>query len=307
MTLMEHLYELRDRLFKAVLGIIAGMIVGYILSEPILDFLQSPYCDVTRQIAIDKGETPRPCAFVQLGAADYLLLQLKVAMWAGLVIAAPIWLYQLWAFVAPGLHRHEQRWAYMFAGIAAPLFALGTGLAYFVVKFGLEFLLSLPGNEISTSLEISRYIEFVTGLMLLFGVAFEFPLAVLLLNFAGVFSARRLLGWWRIVVFLFFAFSAVATPTPDPFGMTALAIALSGLYFAAVGVAFLNDRRRARNRESFDNLSDDEISPLDYDRTPVNELDPVEGPTPVEAPAPVGAPEPVAAPRPLDHRWDDMT
>ncbi len=100
-------------------------------------------------------------------------------------------------------------------------------------------------------------------------MAFEFPLIVLMLNFVGLASAKRLLSWWRVAVFVFFAFSAVVTPTPDPFGMTALAICLCALYFAAVGVAFINDRRRGRGREVYAGIADDEVSPLDLSTEPV--------------------------------------
>jgi sec-independent protein translocase protein TatC len=311
MTLMEHLFELRERLFKACLGIVAGVVVGYWLSDWVLDILQSPYCDHSLKAAIEANNGVRPanwtCGFVQLGVADLLLLKLKVALWLGLIVAAPIWLYQLWAFIAPGLHRHERRWTYAFAAIAAPLFALGAVLAHYVIKFGLEFLLSFGDSDIATTLEITRYVDFVTGMMLIFGLAFEFPLAALLLNIAGVVSARRLLGWWRIAVMTFFVFAAVATPTADPFGMTLLAMALTALYFGAIGLAFLNDKRRARNREDFANLSDDETSPLDYDRVSVDELDPVAPPEPVHASPAVSTSDPVAAPRPLDRRFDDVT
>ncbi len=328
MTLMEHLYELRDRLFKACLAVVAGMIVGWFLAGPVLDILQQPYCDFDQTLWRKNHNGSADgwkCGFVQLGVADLLLLKLKIAMWVGLIVAAPLWMYQLWAFIAPGLHRHERRWTYAFAAAAAPLFALGAVLAYWVVAFGLEFLLDFANEDIETTLEITRYVSFVTGMMMIFGVAFEFPLATLLLNVAGVLSATRMLKWWRIVVFAFFLFAAVATPTGDPFGMTALALALSALYFGAVGLAFLNDKRRARNRgEEYGNVGDDEVSPLAFDSAPVDEVDPVAPPEAVTASGPVtasqaiSAPEPVAAsgavgtdtiaaPRPLDSRYDDVT
>lgn len=238
---------------------------------------------------------------MQLGVADVFLLNLKIGLWVGLIIAAPIWLYQLWAFIAPGLHRKERRYAYVFAALAAPLFAAGALLAFFVTTKGLEFLLNISGDDIATNLEVTRYISFVTNLILLFGVAFEFPLLVLMLNFVGIASAKRLLSWWRIAVFVFFAFSAVVTPTPDPFGMTALALCLCALYFAAVGVAFLNDKRRGRGKEVYAGVGDDEVSPLEFDP------EPVEAGQRVDASAPITAPEPVAAPAPIERRYDDMT
>lgn len=297
MTLIEHLRELRSRLFKASLAILAGFVVGFLLRGPVRTLLQKPYCD----LPTSRDPTTGRCTFVQLGPADVFLLDLKIALWVGLLVAAPIWFYQLWAFIAPGLHRHERKYAYAFVSIATPLFLLGALLAYFVVEKGLIFLLQFSGDDITTNLEITRYISFVTNLILIFGVAFEFPLVALMLNVVGAVSGRRLLSWWRMVVFVFFVFSAIVTPTPDPFGMTALAVALSLLYFAAVGVALLNDRRRRRHAPDYSNLDDDQMSPLAYDR------DAVEEPVPVAPPAPLDAQ--YDDPSPVTRRgyYDDMT
>jgi sec-independent protein translocase protein TatC len=289
MTLIEHIRELRNRLFWASCAILVGFGVGLWLAQPVLKLLQKPYCELPGSIV------DGTCQFVQLGPTDVLLLTLKVALWVGLVVAAPIWLYQLWAFIAPGLHRHERKYAYIFVALAAPLFVAGAVLAYFVVAKGLAFLIGFSGDDITTTLEITRYIGFVTNMLLIFGVAFEFPLIVLMLNFVGVVSAKRLLGWWRIAVFVFFLFSAVVTPTPDPFGMTALAICLCALYFAAVGVAFLNDRRRGRGQEVYAGLDDDEMSVIEDERAPV------------EAGERIEAVAPVAKPLPLDSRYDEIT
>jgi len=305
MTLLEHLRELRSRLFKASLGVVAGFLVGwFLLAERTLAIIQDPYCDLMRSRAAVDGVVPTgwQCPFVQLGVTDLFVLKMKIALWVGLIICAPIWLYQLWAFIAPGLHRHERRWAYAFVAVASPLFAAGAVLAYFVVAKGLEFLLQFTPPTVVTTLEVTKYVDFVTNLMLLFGAALEFPLIVLMFNFAGLASAKRLLSWWRVAVFLFFAFSAIATPTPDPFGMSFLALTLSALYFAAVGVAFINDRRKARRHdEQFGDVGDDEISPLDYHAEPVEAGQPVGGVTPVDAA------DPVPRPRPLDSRYDDVT
>nr|WP_205863940.1 twin-arginine translocase subunit TatC [Planosporangium mesophilum] len=305
MTLMEHLQELRGRLFKASLGVLAGFAVGwFLLAGWALRTIQEPYCELmARSFIRDHPGKPVPqCPFVQLGPTDVFVLQMKIALWVGLIVAAPIWLYQLWAFIAPGLHRNERRWAYVFVGLAAPLFAGGAVLAYYIVATGLEFLLQFTPANVTTTLEITRYVDFVTNLMLLFGAALEFPLVVVLFNVTGLASAKRLLSWWRIAVFLFFAFSAIATPTPDPFGMTALALVLTALYFAAVGFAFANDARRNRRRVvEFGNVGDDEISPLEQDLEPVERGEPVAGASPIDAPTPV------SRPKPLDTRYDDFT
>ncbi|GGL04027.1 twin-arginine translocase subunit TatC [Mangrovihabitans endophyticus] len=300
MTLLEHVRELRNRLFFASLGIVAGLIVGFIISGWVFDILKEPYCGLASSWSVNAAGD-RVCNFVVLGVGDQLLLRLKIALWVGLIIGAPVWLYQLWAFIAPGLHRHERKWAYVFVGIAAPLFIGGAVLAYFVVKHSLAFIQEAGILGVTTQLEVGAYIGFITNMLLLFGAGFEFPLVLLMLNFTGVASAKRLLSWWRVVVFLAFAFAAVATPDPGPFGMTLLAACMSLLYFMAVGVAFLNDRRKGRGRELYAGLDDDELSPLD------DRLDPIGAGDRIDAPAPVGGPEPVSRPLPLDTRYDDMT
>jgi sec-independent protein translocase protein TatC len=295
MTLLEHVRELRNRLFWAALGLLGGFIIGFIVSQWVFHLLAEPYC------SLPSSWVGGQCKFLVLGVGDTLILRLKIALWVGIIVGAPVWLYQLWAFVAPGLHRHERRWAYVFVAIAAPLFCAGAVLAYLVVGHSLNFIMEAGVLGEATQLEVTSYIGFVTSMILLFGVAFEFPLILLMLNFAGVVRAKRLLSWWRVVIFLSFAFAAIATPDPGPFGMTLLAAAMSLLYFIAVGVAFLNDRRMGRDKELYAGLSDDEISPLGDDRDPIAAGDPIEAPTPVAAPAPV------AQPLPLERRFDDTT
>ncbi|HEX6077746.1 MAG TPA: twin-arginine translocase subunit TatC [Micromonosporaceae bacterium] len=277
MTLMDHLRELRSRLFKACLGILVGMVFCLFFADRILDFLNAPYCEYRAS----RGQDISRCGFNAVSPIDTFLLNLRVALYAGLIVSAPVWLYQLWAFIAPGLHRNERRYTYYFVGAATPLFITGAMLAYLVVEKGMEFLMGMV-NAYDVTLDIGGYFKFVTNMMLLFGFGFEFPLAVVALNLVGMVSAKRLLGWWRVAVFLCFAFAAVVTPTPDPFGMTALAVPMSLLYMGAVGVAFLNDRRRARQDE-FAALSDDEASPIDQG-SPVEEPAPVSPPTPIDEP-----------------------
>ncbi len=278
------------------MGLAAGFGVGWWLGHPVMNLLKDPYCKVVGDIAVKNHQPVGTCPMLLLQPTDGLVLFMQIALWIGIVVSAPIWLYQLWAFIAPGLHRHERRWAYWFAGIAAPLFAGGAVIAYLVVGRGLEFLLSFNAGA-QISLEIKNYFSFVTGLILLFGLAFEFPLVVVLFNLAGIATYQRLLGWWRVAVFAFFAFSAIAIPTGDPFSMSALGLGLTALYFGAVLFAYINDKRRERKRRNlYGDVADDEISPLDFDDADA-----------VEAGAPVGAPEPVAPPQPLERRYDDMT
>jgi sec-independent protein translocase protein TatC len=265
MTLMEHIRELRKRLFRASLAILIGAILGYLVAPRVQVFLTSPYCDFVT--------TKNPgvlCQFNMSAPLDGFMLQLKIALYVGLVIAAPVWLYQLWAFIAPGLHKRERRYGYAFAAVATPLFAAGFALGFILVSRSMPWFLGLTPN-LNFTVNLDGYFEFVTGVMLLFGAGFEFPVIVAMLNFAGVVSAKKLLSWWRVAIFMMFLFAALVTPTPDPFNMTILALCMAVLYFAAVGVAFLNDRRRAR-RSPYHGMKDDEVSPIE----PVS---PVDAPT----------------------------
>jgi sec-independent protein translocase protein TatC len=294
MTLIEHLRELRSRLFKAALGIIAGLVVGFILAPHVLEILKRPYCNLT--------QPGQECTFTMIEVAGPFMITLKIALYVGLIVAGPIWLYQLWAFIAPGLHKQERKWAYIFAAIAAPLFASGAVLAYFLSERAIQFFQQFAGDDISTQLEYVRYIDFVTGMILLFGAAFEFPLVLLLLNFTGMVTGRRMLGWWRAAVFVCFAFAAVTTPDPGPFGMTLFAAALALLFFISVGVALLNDRRKRRKAAAlYGDLGDDEASPLEYDRESIEEASPVPAPAPLDA----SYDEPRSITR--QNRYDDMT
>ncbi|MEU8005657.1 twin-arginine translocase subunit TatC [Catellatospora sp. NPDC049111] len=290
MTLIEHIRELRSRLFKACLGIVLGMAVGIYFAEQIQNFINAPYCNF-KGTAIGTAK----CSFNSVSPVDPFLLQLKIGLYAGLIVSSPIWLYQLWAFIAPGLHKHEKRYSYLFTAIAVPLFAAGAFLAFFVVTKSLVFFIGLSDNY-EINIDLTGYFDFVTGVMLLFGFGFEFPLILLMLNVAGLVTGRRMLGWWRVAIFLMFLFAAIVTPTPDPFGMSALALAMAVLYFIVVGVAMLNDKRRNRGKSQYANLGDDETSSLDdYDTDSI---------TPGER---IEAVAPVASAEPIERRYDDMT
>jgi sec-independent protein translocase protein TatC len=305
MTLIEHVRELRSRLFIASIGLVVGLIVGFMVAKMVFNILDRPYCSLPSSQVFRDGRYQ--CNFLVLGVGDSLGVRLKIALWIGLFIGSPVWLYQLWAFVAPGLHRHERKWAYIFVAIAAPLFVGGGVLAYFMIFHSLPWIMEAGVLGQPTQLELSSYLSFMTNMILLFGLGFEFPLLLMMLNFTGVVTGRKLLGWWRIVVFLCFAFAAIATPDPGPFGMTALAGAMSLLYFVAVAVAFINDRRKGRGKEMYAGLDDDQLSPLEDERVPVGGAGPVEVASTIEGPSTIDGPAPVSRPLPLDGRFDDMT
>lgn len=256
MTLMEHLADLRTRLLIAVLVILVGTAVALAFSQDVIHVLQQPYCDA---VSVESGEGAT-CGFTLESPISHIGLYLKVSLYMALIGTSPIWLYQLWAFIAPGLHRNERRYAYLFIGIAAPLFLAGAVLAYFVVSHGIQFIMILQEEGISIALNLESYINFYISVMMVFGIGFEFPLILLMLNVMGLVRAKRMRGWWRIVVFVSFLFTAIFTPTPDPFGMTALAACMLFLYGIALIIAELNDRRRGLTDE--DQWSDDEAGDI---------------------------------------------
>lgn len=258
MALVDHLRELRNRLVKSCIAIALGMIVGWVYYDQIFAWLSKPFTDIVAE-AQAQGHT---VVLALNGVADPFTLQLQISAMVGVVIAAPVWLYQLWRFIAAGLHRHERRWALAFAFVAAPLFFLGVALAYRVLPSGLALLFGFTPQGVENIVSVDRYLDFFVRTILVFGVGFLLPLLLVLLNFAGLLSGRQLIAWWRAIVLIVCVFAAVATPTGDPWNMMLLALPIMGLVALAVGVCLLNDKRRARKRaaEGYDQWDDDEAS-----------------------------------------------
>ena len=262
MPLTDHFRELRSRLVKSGIAVAIGMVVGWVYYVQLFAWLSEPFEAVVEQA---QGEG-RTVTLALTGVADPFVLQMQVAAVAGLVLSAPVWLYQLWRFVTPGLHRNERRWALGFAAVATPLFGAGVLLAYFVLPFGLEILLGFTPQGVENIVSVDRYLSFFIRTILVFGVGFLLPLLLVLLNFAGILSGARLVSWWRWILFGVFIFAAVATPTGDPINLLLLAGPLIILVGIAVGVCLLNDRRRRRKRAGepeFDEFDDDITSPID--------------------------------------------
>lgn len=266
MPLAEHLRELRNRLMKSVLAILAVAVVAMVFYQDIADFLTGPTLD---EVGCTQGfgeaaEDGTACAnFVIDGLVGPFTVMLKIALTTALVIASPIWLYQLWGFLAPGLHRHEKKYARAFAGTGVPLFIGGAYLAYLILPTAAKALLDFTPDDTNNIFQLDEFIDIITRLVIVFGLAFELPLVLVMLNFGGIVTGRQLLGWWRIMVVCIALFSAVATPTGDPLTMGALATPIVLLYFGAVGVCLFNDRRRARD-DPYAGLDDDEASDLDH-------------------------------------------
>jgi len=176
------------------------------------------------------------------------------------VVSSPYWLYQIWAFIVPGLHPHEKRWTRLFAAVAGPLFIIGVGVGYYVLPKGLEVLIGFTPIDLTNLVDFGEYFSFMTRMLLVFGVAFEIPLFVVLLNLAGVVSGRTLGNYRPWIIIGTFVFAAVATPSTDPFSMLMLAIPMTALFIVSEMIARLVDRRR--NRVSYADLPDDEASDI---------------------------------------------
>jgi sec-independent protein translocase protein TatC len=265
MSLVEHIRELRRRLIKAAFGLALGMVVGWIFFNPVWHFLQRPYCKIpqaNRQIV--PGEAVHGCNLYVTGLFDPFFLHLKIMFVIGLIVSSPIWLYQLWAFIAPGLYAREKRWTYAFVGTAVPLFVLGGTFAYFAMTRGLHFLLSLVPGGVTPLITVNTYLSYAMAMLLIFGLAFEVPLLIIILNLARVLTHERIRKWRRLMIFGVFVFAGVATPSPDPLTMLLLAIPCVILVELAEVFAWLNDRRVARRPSVYEGLDDDEMSPLDF-------------------------------------------
>lgn len=263
MPLIEHFRELRRRFFRAALAIVIASGAGFYFFRDIIDFLSRPVCDLDSAIAADSSHCG---ALVITGILGPLNLQFKVAFLTGIIIAAPIWLYQLWAFIAPALHRKEKRYTFLFLLSATPFFASGALLGYVTLPIAVKFLLGLTPETLLNFLPFDSYLEFVLRIILLFALAFELPVFLVTFNLIGFLSGRTILKPWRAWVFGICLFIASFSPSADPLSMIALAVPLISFYFIAGVIALLNDKRRAKKEGAFSLADGAEIEkprPLD--------------------------------------------
>lgn len=250
MSLAEHLVELRKRLLIAVAGLIVGMIIAFIVTGPVIDLLAQPI----RMIAEQDGREYTGLNFTTVTSG--FDLRMRIAFAIGLLISAPVWLWQVWAFVMPGLTRKEIRYTWGFLGAAIPLFFAGCTVAFLVLPHVIEIMATFVPTGMAQFYEYATYYDFVFKFLLVLGISFVLPVFLVALNLAGVISGRDILKGWRIAILAATIFAAVATPAADVTSMLLLGGILVVLYFAAAFVSLLFDRRR-RKRDAVAGLIPD--------------------------------------------------
>jgi len=265
MALIDHLREFRNRLGISLLALAVCVVIALIFRTEVFDFLKRPYCDtdVAKQIIDDTG---RACELNAFNTFAQFSVSLRVSLIAGIVFSAPVWLYQLGAFITPALHRKEKRCAAAFLSAAMILFATGVAFAFLTISRGLQFLLTFGGDGIVTLLSIESYLSFVTLTLVAFGVAFLFPVIVMFLNFTGVFPSAKMRSWRRGMTVGIAVAAAILTPSQDPFTFMAMALPLYALYEVCIVLSRLRERAIRRRRavepgaQALEQLSDDDTS-----------------------------------------------
>ncbi|CAN2238986.1 TatC Sec-independent protein secretion pathway component TatC [actinobacterium SCGC AAA044-D11] len=246
MPLIGHLNELRKRLFRSALAITAASFLGWFFYDTIINNLAAPICDLQKATSSGLDE----CGVLYInGVLGPIDLKFKISIIIGTLIASPIWLYQIWAFISPGLHKKERRNSILFVIFAVPFFAVGVFAGYLVLPIAVDVLLSFTPSTLSNLVKFDDYLGFVSQLIFVFGFAFELPVFLVSLNLAGILSGRGILKPWRYAIFGITLFSAIFTPAGDPVTMFFLAVPLWLLYLAAGGISLLVDRRRRRKQE----------------------------------------------------------
>ncbi|QNA94161.1 MULTISPECIES: twin-arginine translocase subunit TatC [unclassified Microbacterium] len=250
MSLGAHLVELRKRLMYAALALVVGMVVAFIVADPVIHFITEPIRIITEK----RGDDFSALNFGTVTAA--FDMRMRIAFSIGLFISAPIWLWQIWAFIMPGLTRKEIRYTIGFVVAAVPLFFAGCYLGVMIMPHVIELMWSFTPDGATNFYYAQEYYDFVFKLMIVIGVSFVLPVFLVALNLAGVMSGRAILKGWRIAIIIATVFAALATPAADVVSMLMLAGILIVLFFAAAGLSLLFDRRKRKRDEATGLLPD---------------------------------------------------
>ena len=260
MALSDHFRELRARLIRSALVLAILFCIAIAFYSNLLEVVQHPYNEARQALA--NRHPPIKTQAVVNGATGGILLQFKLCGVVAVIASSPYWLYQIWAFVLPGLHAKEKKYSRMFAAVAGPLFLAGVALGYYVLPKGLDVLISFVPHGVTSLIDFGGYFSFEMRMLLIFGISMEIPLFVVLLNFAGIISGRALAKYRPWIIIGTMVFAAVATPSTDPFSMLMLAIPMCILFFISEVIARVSDRVRGRGAHSTNQWDDDEVSSI---------------------------------------------
>lgn len=252
MSLVDHLRELRYRIIVSLIAIVVTMSVAFVFYRPLVQVVMYPYQEAAA--AITARNPDAQLQVVNTGVVAPFLLNLRVAMVAGFIAACPVWLYQIWAYIVPGLLDKEKKWALRFVAAATPLFLLGSALGYWVLPKGISMMLNFTphGMGITNLLDMNAFLALELRIVLLFGVCFLLPVFLVLLNLVHVVSARQLAGARKWAIFGFFVIGAFANPSGDPISMCALAVPMALMYVIAEFICRSNERRHRRDDMGID-------------------------------------------------------
>ena len=245
---MDHLRELRYRLMVAVGGIVLGALACIIFYNELVAFIMAPY-NRAKTLLIERGND---IMVANAGVEGAFTLAVIACVVGGVVISSPIWLWQVWAFVAPGLVAKEKKYAVAFIAVALPLFLSGCALGYYVWPKGIEVLLSFTpkDQDITNFLEMSKFLGMEIKIILVFGLSFLLPVVVVGLNMAGVVRGYQLKAARKLVIFGSVVFAAIATPTTDPFSLLALALPVTVMFLIAEFICRVWDKKRGITEET---------------------------------------------------------
>lgn len=252
MPLSAHLKEFRTRLILAAVGMVVFAIAGWFLFDPVFDALRVP----VEARAQEAGGLVTINFAAVVSALD---LRIKMSLLIGVVLSSPWWLYQLWAFIAPGLNKREKRYTYGFLGAAIPLFLAGVALAWWIYPRAIEILTDFVPEGGSSVLDAQMFLSFAMRLVIAFGIGFVMPVIMVALTWAGLVTARTWAKGWRWAIMVILLASAILTPTQDVTTMMFMAAPLCVLYAAAVGIGLLRERFvRKRRPQDLDDLGEPE-------------------------------------------------
>lgn len=237
MALWDHLKELKNRLIKSAIAVLLAAVGGWFLYDPVVASLSEPLVTIAR-------ETGRTAVLNFATIADPFAFKIQIAIQIGLVISSPVWIYQVWAFITPGLTRKERGYTLGFMAAAVPLFLAGVFVAWLVFPTVVRALLQFTPATGANNISATDYLTFTSQMLLILGISFLVPVILVGINMAGVVRGKTILKAWRIIVFLVFVLAALAAPGTDALSMFLLAAPLLVLFFAAIGLCIFNDKRR---------------------------------------------------------------